>query len=178
MKIVVLTGSPHKAGTSFLLADNFIKGAKASGNDIFRFDAAFESIHPCIACDKCKCGENPCVFQDSMTNLYPRLIEADLIAFVTPLYYYGASAQIKAVIDRFYGIDGLIRNTGKKAVLFVTAGDTKEQIMNGVVGTYKGMLHYLNWQDCGKVLAIDSYTREDIEKTDYPQQAYQLGKNL
>lgn len=31
MKIVVLTGSPHRHGTSALLADEFIRGAKESG---------------------------------------------------------------------------------------------------------------------------------------------------
>ena len=30
MKIVVLTGSPHKKGTSALLADAFIAGAEAA----------------------------------------------------------------------------------------------------------------------------------------------------
>lgn len=178
MNIVVLTGSPHKAGTSSLLTDNFIEGAKEAGHDIFRFDAAFEKVHPCIGCDKCQCGKQPCVFKDSMETLYPKLQEADLVAFVTPLYYHGASAQLKAAIDRFHGIDDLIRNTGKKAVLLVTAADTKERIMKGVVGTYIETLHYLNWQDCGKVLAIGCYAREDIEKTEYPKQAYDLGRSL
>lgn len=178
MKIVVLTGSPHKTGASSLLADNFIKGAKDSGHDIFRFDAAFEKVHPCIGCDKCQGGKHPCVFQDSMTKLYPKLQEADLVTFVTPLYYHGASAQIKTAIDRFHGIDDLIRNTGKKAVLIVTAADTKERIMNGVVGTYMETLNYLNWQDCGKILAIGCYTRIDIEKTEYSKQAYDLGRSL
>lgn len=35
MKIVVLTGSPHKAGTSFLLAERFIEGAKESGHEVY-----------------------------------------------------------------------------------------------------------------------------------------------
>ena len=33
-------------------------------------------------------------------------------------------------------------------------------------------------EDAGKVLALGCYGREDIEKTDYPNQAYLLGKNL
>ena len=40
MKIVVLTGSPHENGTSFVLADSFIKGAEEAGHSIYRFDAA------------------------------------------------------------------------------------------------------------------------------------------
>lgn len=178
MKIVVLTGSPQKAGTSSLLADRFIEGAKDAGHETYRFDAAFEKVHPCIACDTCKCGENPCVFQDGMTKLVPQLIEADLIAFVTPLYYYGASAQIKAVIDRFYGIDKMLSGADKKAVLLVTGTNKLDWAMQGIVGSYLEALLYLRWQDCGKVLARGCWMREDIEKTDYPEQAYQLGKNI
>jgi NAD(P)H-dependent FMN reductase len=47
MKVLVLTGSPHKQGTSALLADEFIRGAKESGNKVFRFDSAFEDVHTC-----------------------------------------------------------------------------------------------------------------------------------
>lgn len=178
MKIVMVTGSPHKAGTSALLAENFIKGAKEVGHEVFRFDAAFEEVHPCIGCDKCECGKFPCVFEDSMMKLYPELKKADLLVFVTPLYYHGASAQIKTVIDRFHGIDNDLVGTGKKAMLLVTAADAAPRIMNGIVGSYHEMLHYLKWQDCGKVLAYGCSARKNIEKTDYPQQAYELGKNL
>jgi multimeric flavodoxin WrbA len=41
MKIVVVTGSPHKAGTSALLADKFIEGAQAAGHEVFRFQCGF-----------------------------------------------------------------------------------------------------------------------------------------
>lgn len=39
MKITVITGSPHRNGTSALLADKFIEGAQTAGHDIFRFIA-------------------------------------------------------------------------------------------------------------------------------------------
>ena len=53
MKILVVTGSPHKAGTSTLLAEQFIKGAAEAGHEVCRFDAAFKNVHPCIACERC-----------------------------------------------------------------------------------------------------------------------------
>ena len=40
MHIVVITGSPHRNGTTAALADAFIEGAREAGHDIFRFDAA------------------------------------------------------------------------------------------------------------------------------------------
>lgn len=80
MKIVVLSGSPHKKGTSSALADAFIQGAQEAGHEIFRFDAAFQDVHPCIACERCHKTDKGCAFQDDMTtlnrNLYGYAIKA------------------------------------------------------------------------------------------------------
>ncbi len=178
MKLVVLTGSPHKKGTSALLADEFIRGAKESGHEIYRFDAAFACVHPCIGCDACETGKKPCVFKDCMTELYPKLKEADMVVFVSPLYYHGLSSQIKMAIDRFHGIDSELRGADKKAMLIVTAADRRRSIMDGAVGTYREMLRYLKWQDAGTLLAYGCYYREAIEKTEYPEKAYRMGKEL
>lgn len=178
MKIVILTGSPHKKGTSSVLVDNFIKGAETSGHEIFRFDCAFKKVHPCIGCDKCECGKNSCVFKDDMLELYPKLIGADMIVFSTPLYYHAMSAQIKMTIDRFHGIDNCLKGTGKKAVLLVSAADEHEYAANGVIGNYEETLRYLQWQDCGKVLGLGCNTKEDILKTNYPKEAYKLGQRI
>ena len=53
MKIVVLSGSPHKHGTTSKLVDSFIAGAEAAGHEVVGFDTSFMKIHPCIACEKC-----------------------------------------------------------------------------------------------------------------------------
>ena len=102
MKVTVITGSPHKKGTSALLADEFIRGAQEAGWDTFRFDAAFEKVTPCLGCDRCGIGAAPCVQKDAMQKLMPELLTSQVVALVTPLYYFGFSAQIKTVIDRFY----------------------------------------------------------------------------
>lgn len=178
MRIVVLTGSPHKEGTSALLADEFIRGAVESGNEVFRFDTAFKSVHPCIGCDVCECGKRPCVYRDDMAELYPVLKRADMVVFVTPLYYHAMSAQIKMAIDRFHGIDDMLRGAGKQAMLVVTAGSDKHRVTNGAVGSYQETLHYLGWKDVGTLLAYGCYARADIDKTDYPEKAYRLGKEV
>ncbi|WP_346969752.1 flavodoxin family protein [Collinsella aerofaciens] len=81
-------------------------------------------MHPCIGCDTCRCGKKPGVFQDSMNCLYPELKKADMVVFVSPLYYHGLSAQIKTAIDRFHGIDDDLVGTDKKAMLLMTAAST------------------------------------------------------
>ena len=46
MKVLVITGSPHRKGTSALMAEKFIEGASEMGAQINRFDAAFANVHP------------------------------------------------------------------------------------------------------------------------------------
>lgn len=178
MKIVVITGSPHKDGTSSLMAQKFIEGATESGHEIFRFDSAFKKVHACIGCDKCQCGKNQCVFQDDMIELYSKLIEADMIIYVSPLYYHSISAQLKAVIDRYHGIDDLIRGTGKKVLTIITAAYPEDWVFDGVKATITTTLKYLGWENCGGIYAFGCPKKADIEKTKYPVQAYELGKSI
>lgn len=177
MRITVITGSPHKDGTSALLADKFIEGAKTNGHDIFRFNAAFEDIHPCLGCDRC--GMNgPCIHQDAIDKkLMPKLLDADLVAFVTPLYYYGMSAQIKMAIDRFYARNSRLHEN-KKAVLMATAYNSSDWTFNALTEHYKTLVRYMGWEDKGMVLAVGCGGRSDIERSDFPNQAFKLGLNL
>lgn len=178
MKVTVITGSPHKNGTSALLADKFIEGVQKAGHEVFRFNAAFEDIHPCLGCDHC--GMNgPCVHQDAIDKkLTPELITADLVVFVTPLYYFGMSAQLKTVIDRFYASNVKLSGSGKKAILMATAYDAKDRTMSSLTHHYQTLLKYLGWEDIGMVLAVGCGSRPLIERSKFPERAYQMGLNL
>lgn len=177
MKLTVITGSPHRKGTSALLADKFIEGAKEAGHDVFRFDAAFENVKPCMACEYCSSHDGECVHKDSMNELSQQLVETELIVFVTPLYYFGMSAQIKAVIDRFHASNAKIAGN-KKAMLLAASYGADDWTMEALEKMYESMLRFMNWQDAGKILAIGCPVREVIEQTDFPQRAYEMGKAL
>lgn len=176
MKILVITGSPRKNGNSNTLADNFIKGAQEEGHTVVRLDSAFKNVHPCIACNKC--GMNgQCVFKDDFEFVKSNIIDADAVVFATPMYYFGISAQIKAVIDRFYAINGQIHRP-KKAVLLLTYADTSEKEAKPIISHYETLLNYLGWSDAGKIIASGVWAEGDIKHTQYPQKAYELGKNI
>jgi flavin reductase len=175
MKILVITGSPRKNGNSNTLADHFIKGAKEAGHEVVRFDAAFKEVHPCIACNKC--GMNgPCVFRDDFEFVRKHIVDAGLVAFATPMYYFGVSAQIKAVIDRFYAINGQI-HVPKKAVLMMTYADNSKRKESAIVNHYEVLLDYLGWTDAGQI-APGVWPVGAINRTKYPEQAYRLGKSI
>ena len=176
MKILVLTGSPRKNGNSATLADSFIKGAKEAGHSVERFDAAFKKVHACIACNACGM-DGPCVFKDDFEFVRKHIIEADCVVFATPMYYFGISAQLKAVIDRFYAINGSI-HVPKKAVLLMTYANTAASEAVPIKSHYDVLLKYLGWTDAGQVIAPGVWPVGAIKGTKYPEQAYRLGKNL
>ena len=176
MKIVVITGSPHRNGTSALLADKFIEGAQSVGHTVYRFNAAFEDTHPCLGCNRCG-RDGACIQGDTIEkDLMPHLLEADLIVLITPLYYYGMSTQIKTVIDRFYARIEKLQN--KKSILMATAWNSADWTTSSLVKHYESLVQYMKWQDIGKVLAIGCGYRSAIERSDFPNQAYQMGVNI
>ncbi len=176
MKIIVLTGSPRKNGNSAILSDNFIKGATEAGHEIFRFDSAFKNVHPCIACEKCQ-TEKSCVFKDDFETVKQHILDADVIVFASPVYYFGMSAQLKSVIDRFYAINDKLMQP-KKSILLLTLADTEASTAEPVISHYKSTVNYLKWKDIGQIIAYNLWEAGAINQTSYLAQAYKLGKNL
>lgn len=177
MKVTVITGSPHKVGTTALLAEKFIAGAIEAGHDVYRFDSASEDVKPCLACEYCTSHQSECVYKDSMSELNGKLLESDMVVFVTPIYYYTMSAQIKSVVDRFHANNTKLSGN-KKAMLFAAAYGAAEGTYEGIQKTYEAMLSFLNWKNAGVLFAKGCPARAVIEKSDYPQQAFEMGKTI
>lgn len=178
MKIVVINSSPHSddASTSKYLASRFIDGAKSAGHDVFAFDAAKEDTHPCIGCDKCGM-DGPCVFKDAIENtLMPKMLDADLIVLVTPLYYFGMSAQLKTIVDRFYSRTGKLH--GKKSIIMSTAWNSADWTMEALAAHYETLVRYMEWQDVGQVWATGCGARSLVERSEFADAAYKIGANL
>lgn len=178
MKIVVITSSPRRDGNSNHLAGRFMDGAEAAGHSVVTFDAARHKISPCLACDHCRREVGVCVFRDGMDLLRPHLLEADMVVFVTPTYYYGMSAQMKTVIDRFYAINDRLKEVPKKAVLIATCADDAEMDLRPMVDSYKAVIGYLGWEDAGTLVATSLWKCGEAESSQFNQQAYDLGKNI
>lgn len=176
MKILILTGSPRKNGNSNTLADEFTRGATEAGHEVVRFDSAFKSVHPCTGCNAC--GMNgPCVFKDDFEFVRKHIVDADCVAFATPMYYFGVSAQLKAVIDRFYAINGSI-HVRKKAVLMMTYANSAASEAVPIESHYNVLLKYLGWSDAGQIIVPGVWPVGAVNNTKYPKLAYELGKSL
>jgi len=100
MKILVFLGSPRRNGNSETAAVTVVEELTTiTEADVEYVRLAKLKISPCTGCGGChETGE--CVVQDDMIGLYDKIDEADVIFLVSPTYFYGLSAQLKAFIDR------------------------------------------------------------------------------
>ncbi len=178
MKIVVINSSPHseKQSTSRYLAQKFTEGAKAAGHEIFTFDAAREETNPCQGCDHCGM-DGPCVYQDAIEKkLMPKMLEADLLVLVTPLYYFGMSAQLKIIVDRFYARTERLHH--KKSLLLATAWNTADWTFTALETHYNTLVRYMQWENVGAVLATGCGYRSAVESSQFADTAYKIGASL
>ena len=178
MKITVLTSSPRKNGTSNYLAEEFIRGAKECGHEIYKFDCAKADVHNCVACQSCAMGTKPCVFKDDFVQLSEHLLNSDVIVFVTPMYYFGMASSLKKIIDRFYSIDSKLRAKSNKAVLISVQHASAEIVKDPLNAQYMSIISWLNIENTGIINAIGIESVEQLKQTQYPKQAYELGQKI
>lgn len=177
-RILVLTGSPRKGGNSDLMAEAFINGAIKAGNVVERFDTGSHIIKPCRACDGCFQNGKACVVDDDFNRLAPLLFTCDVIAFVTPIYWYSFPATIKAAIDKFYSlIVGEKVSTIKEAML-LTCGELDEPVFDGLKKSYELLLADREWIDCGQLIVPNVNKKGDILHTNALLKAEEMGKSL
>lgn len=177
MKILVLMGSPNPHGSTFLLADAFRQGAQDGGHEIQMIDVARASVSPCGGCVACG-YDGPCVQKDDMERIGTAILEADMLVFTTPLYYYGMSAQLKTVIDRFCALNGRIQRKHMKSALLSVAWNADNWTFDALKVHYHALVRYLNLQDQGMVLGKGCGTPSMTRASSYPQQARQLGQSI
>ena len=177
MKIAVLEGSPNRHGSSNLLAAEFMRGARQAGPPVDVIDAAHADLHPCTGCVHCG-YEGPCVQKDDMEKFRRVILSADMLVFVTPLYYYGMSAQLKILTDRFCAVNGSITRRNMKSAIISAAWNADDWTFDALEAHYKTLVKYLNFEDMGAVWGKGCGTPSMTKASGYPEKAFLFGKNL
>ena len=177
MKIVVLKSSGNKHGSSNLLADEFIRGTKEKGHGVTEIDVYRANVRPCSGCVACG-YEGTCAQQDEMTSIRKSILESEAIVFVTPLYYYGMSAQLKIVVDRFCSFNSSLTRERLRSVLISAAWNSDDWTFDALETHYRTLVRYLQFNDCGSVLGYGCGTVSMTKNSRYPKIAYELGKSL
>lgn len=104
------------------------------------------------------------------------LVEA-FVKGASPVYFYGLSAQLKAVIDRFHNP---IRNSSsvKKMALLLVGADTLPELFDCILTQYQLCLNYFRLKDAGRVLVRGVKDKGDIQNTNALNEAFDLGEKV
>jgi multimeric flavodoxin WrbA len=175
--IVVVTGSPRSKGNSSMLADAFVEGAEKSGNTVVRFDVGRMRIKGCKACQHCFSHKGECKIDDDMEEIYSALRRADMLVFASPVYWYGLTAQLKAMIDRMYA--GTVKPYPITSVaLLVTYADSNPDVVAPTIAHFETIARYLGWENKGVISQGEVNDKGDIKGMKSLKDAKELGKSI
>ena len=176
-KIIVISTSLRHGSNSDMLADHFIDGAKSAGNDVEKISLAGKNIQFCKGCMACqKLGR--CTIKDDVNDIMAKVLQADVVVWATPIYYYEMSGQMKTLIDRMnamYELDYQFRDIYLLTTAAEDEAETPKRAETGLTG----------WIDCypksrlaGTLFCGGVNDAREIQGNHKLQEAYEMGKHI
>lgn len=178
-KIVVITGSPRDKGNSLAMTEAFISAVSAKGHSVKRYDAARLNLSGCRACQTCFSTGNACTFDDDFNTMAPDILDADVVVFSMPVYWYSIPAQIKCVIDKLYSFCVAGKPVGGKDCMLIACCEEDDMtVLDGVRVPVERSAALLGWNMAGEVLVPGVLNEGDIGRTDGVARAAALAEKL
>jgi multimeric flavodoxin WrbA len=180
-KVLGIIGSPRKKGNTHLLVEKVLEGARVTGaktEAIFLGDLA---IRECDGCHVCW-NQKPCSKKDDMVGIYQKIAQSDVVVFGTPVYWYGPTALMKGLIDRFVFYNcpenrKLIN--GKAAVLVIPFEEEDPETVAPLLTFFEKSLSYLEMTIAGRIIAPGVTKRGEVAtKLSFMDDAFHLGREI
>ncbi len=136
--ILIISTSMRNKSNSEILAQQALQGALAIGNNaelITMKDKDIRFCKGCLACQKTM----KCVIKDDVSEILEKVKAADTVVFVTPIYYYELSGQLKTLLDRLnplYPQEYSFRDI----YLMTTSAEEGDEVVETAVGGLKGWI--------------------------------------
>lgn len=176
-KVIVISTSLRVGSNSDMLADKFTEGALHAGHDVEKISLAGKNISFCRGCLACqKLGR--CVIDDDANGIMQKVLNADVVVWATPIYYYEMSGQMKVMIDRMnamYPLDYKFRDV----YLLTTAAENEPEVPKRAESGLTG------WTDCypkcrlaGTLFCGGVDAPHTIEGKEKLQTAYEMGLHV
>ena len=176
--ILVITTSLRAKSNSDRLADEMIRGVRDAGHEVAHISLKNKQIGFCRGCFACQKTEK-CVIKDDAVEIAEKAKAADTLVFVTPIYYYEMSGQMKTLLDRLNPLYPSDYKFRKVYILSVAAEDeayVPEKAVSGLQG----------WVDCFEKAKLEGSLfcggmtdiGEAEQNTNGLKNAYAFGKQL
>ncbi len=185
MKITILQGSARKKGNTAKVLSWVEEELVSLGHDVDTIYLHSKDLNGCMGCAKCK--DKPetigCIQKDDVPEILGKMVQSQLVVFSSPLYFWGVTAQIKAVIDRTYslytnyhqpGHASLV--SGQKQALIVTGGGPFEENAEGVFDAFRRMQKPHKAVNAGELFVGACTTPDKIDESVQKQAIEFAGK--
>ncbi len=177
MRFCIFMASPRVKGNTAELCKPFVDELELAGADVAYITLHGKNIAPCKACYACQqvSDEYGCVQLDDMKDIVNETVKADVIVLATPIYTWYCPPEMKAMLDRYYGMNKYYGKgsgslwEGKSVAILATHGYDKEYATEPFEIGIKRLcehskLNYLGMYSVRDVYDICSFqTREAIE---------------
>ena len=102
MKVLLINGSPRKAGNTYLALSEVAKELEKNGIETEIVSLGPSPVRSCIACNCCKSkGENKCTFDDDLCNeVTAKMRVSDGLIIGSPVYYGQPNGGLLALVQR------------------------------------------------------------------------------
>ena len=186
MKVTVINGSPRgERGNTAKLLKPLAEGMQHAGAQVDVIQLAKYKIQHCLGCFSCAFKTpGKCVIKDDMVKLLPKVAEADLTVFASPLYFYQFTGLLKNFLDRTFCLEaanllGDVKKTaaiptqailsanGKKAFLVSCCGFTGYEVFEPLTSWFSFCLQKVAVENLGAILrpGIMQLEDHDLEKS-------------
>ncbi|MBQ7307121.1 MAG: flavodoxin family protein [Clostridia bacterium] len=173
--IVILSSSPRKNGNSDLLCQEFQKGALSKGHNVEYVRINDMNLGFCQGCYACN-STGKCFQQDGMNELCEKLVNADVIVFATPVYFYTMSAQLKTLIDRLVPVYTEIHSD---IYMIITAWDEDINNLELTAESIRGCTRdcFENCTEKDVLIVGGVYEKGEVKNNKAMEKAFLLGAN-
>ena len=101
MKVMLINGSPHPQGNTFLALEEMRKIFAAEDIETEMVHVGNKALRGCIACGSCA-AKKKCVFDDLVNETAPIFKKSDGIVIGSPVYYASANGTLISYLDRLF----------------------------------------------------------------------------
>mgnify|MGYP001128390160 CR=1 FL=1 len=185
MRVLGIMGSPRIKGNTDLLLNEALKGAQSHGVEVEKIVVDKLKIAPCREYYGCL-RDGSCVISVGPPVIYSQLLAVDAIIVASPIFFYGLTGQLKALIDRCQALwarkyilkQDFSDSTRKGA--FIAVGATRgKQLFDGSILTVKYFFQAISVKYTDELLVRGVDKKGEIKE--HPtalSEAFELGKRL
>ena len=101
MNVLMINGSPHKQGNTYIALQEMQKIFEQEGIDSEIIQVGNKAIRGCIACRACA-QNGKCVFDDCVNEIAPKFEACDGLVIASPVYYASANGTLISFLDRLF----------------------------------------------------------------------------